>query len=54
MNKKTWKFGETKTDRQGRTIYFVGYANDTDPKGNQIELWEPEVQFLNRKLDQQI
>ena len=35
-------------DRQGRTIYFIEYANQTDSKGNQIELWEPEDIFLAR------
>ena len=52
LNKKAWLFGDTKTDRKGRAIYFVGYSTETDAKGNLIELWEPEVKFLNRKLDQ--
>ena len=29
-------------------IYFIEYANQTDSKGNQIELWEPEDIFLAR------
>jgi hypothetical protein len=52
LNKKAWLFGDTKADRKGRAIYFVGYSTETDAKGNPIELWEPEVKFLNRKLDQ--
>ena len=52
LNKKAWLFGDIKTDRKGRAIYFVGYSTETDAKGNQIELWEPEVKFLNRKLDE--
>ena len=44
----TWSYGDTKLDRQGRTIYFIEYANQTDSKGNQIELWEPEDIFLAR------
>ena len=52
LNKKAWLFGDIKTDRKGRAIYFVGYSTETDAKGNQIELWEPEVKFLTRKLDQ--
>jgi hypothetical protein len=54
LHKKAWSFGDTKTDRKGKAIYFIGYSSETDAKGNQIELWEPEVKFLNRKLDQQI
>lgn len=52
LNKKAWLFGDTKADRKGRAIYFVGYSTETDAKGNPIELWEPEVKFLNRKLDE--
>ena len=36
-------------DRQGRTIYFIEYANQKDQKGNEIELWEPEDIFLARE-----
>jgi hypothetical protein len=50
--KKAWSFGDTKTDRKGRAIYFIGYSSETDAKGNQIEFWEPEAKFLTRKLDQ--
>ena len=48
MNTKTWLFGQTKKDRQGRTIYFIEYTNQFDSLGNQIELWEPEDIFLAR------
>ena len=51
LHKKAWSFGDTKTDRKGRAIYFIGYSSETDAKGNQIELWEPEVKFLTRKLN---
>ena len=46
MNNQLWSYGDTKIDRQGRTIYFIEYANQKDKKGNQIELWEPEDIFL--------
>jgi len=48
VNTKTWLFGQTKKDRQGRTIYFIEYTNQFDSLGNQIELWEPEDTFLAR------
>jgi len=48
MSNLIWSYGDTKLDRQGRTIYFIEYANQTDSKGNQIELWEPEDIFLAR------
>ena len=38
LHKKAWLFGDTKTDRKGRAIYFIEYANPKDRKGNQIEL----------------
>ena len=38
MSNQTWSYGDIKMDRQGRTIYFVGYANQKDKEGNQIEL----------------
>ena len=51
MNNQLWSYGDTKIDRQGRTIYFIEYANQKDKKGNQIELWEPEDIFLARDLN---
>ena len=48
MSNLIWSYGDTKLDRQGRTIYFIEYANQTDSKGNQIEHWEPEDIFLAR------
>ena len=48
MSNLIWSYGDTKLDRQGRTIYFIEYANQTDSKGNQIEFWEPEDIFLAR------
>ena len=45
MSNLIWSYGDTKLDRQGRTIYFIEYVNQTDSKGNQIELWEPEDIF---------
>ena len=49
MSNQTWSYGDIKMDRQGRTIYFVAYANQKDKEGNQIELWEPEDIFLARE-----
>jgi len=46
--KKDWLYGDSKKDRQGRLIYFIGYSEDTNSKGDSIELWEPEDIFLNR------
>ena len=51
MSNQTWSYGDIKMDRQGRAIYFVGYANQKDKAGNQIELWEPEDIFLARNLN---
>ena len=51
MNNQHWSYGDTKIDRQGRTIYFIEYVNQKDKKGNQIELWEPEDIFLARDLN---
>ena len=48
MSSLIWSYGDTKLDRQGRTIYFIEYANQTDSNGNQIELWEPEDIFFAR------
>ena len=30
MNNQHWSYGDTKIDRQGRTIYFIEYANQKD------------------------
>ena len=49
MSNQIWSYGDTKIDRQGKTIYFIGYTNQQDKKGNQIELWEPEDIFLARE-----
>ena len=32
MSNLIWSYGDTKLDRQGRTIYFIEYANQTDSK----------------------
>jgi hypothetical protein len=48
MSNLIWSYGDTKLDRYGRTIYFIEYTIQTDRKGNQIELWEPEDIFLAR------
>jgi hypothetical protein len=45
--KKDWLYGDSKKDRQGRLIYFIGYSENTNSKGDSIELWEPEDIFLN-------
>tara|TARA_B100001093_G_scaffold151575_1_gene144310 strand:+ start:982 stop:1113 length:132 start_codon:yes stop_codon:yes gene_type:complete len=42
MPEKVYKIGETKKDRQGRTIYFEGYSSEVSKKGKPIELWKPE------------
>ena len=42
MKNKISKIGETKKDRQGRTIYFKGYSDEVSKKGAPIELWDPE------------
>tara|TARA_B100000768_G_C11183098_1_gene333837 strand:+ start:184 stop:345 length:162 start_codon:yes stop_codon:yes gene_type:complete len=47
-SKYTWMYGDSKKDRKGRIIYFIGYSDVRDMKGNQIELWEPEIKFLER------
>ena len=31
--KKDWLYGDSKKDRQGRLIYFIGYSEDTNSKG---------------------
>ena len=47
-NQSIWTFGDSKKDRKGRTIYFIGYSNETDSNGYSIELWEPEIEYLKR------
>ena len=39
--KKVWSVGDSKKDKQGRLIYFVGYSKDLDGKGRPFELWQP-------------
>jgi hypothetical protein len=43
-------YGDTKQDRNGRIIYFVGYTKECDKKGNLIELWEPDQVFKRRAI----
>ncbi|MDA8867805.1 hypothetical protein N9I96_00750 [Gammaproteobacteria bacterium] len=45
--KKVWSKGDSKKDSKGRLIYFIGYSNDLDAKGNSFELWQPEP-ILNK------
>ena len=42
MKNKILKIGETKRDRQVRTIYFKGYSDEVSKKGAPIELWDSE------------
>ncbi|MDA9220977.1 hypothetical protein OAI17_05805 [Gammaproteobacteria bacterium] len=48
--KKVWSIGDSKKDRKGRLIYFIGYSRDLDAKGNPFELWQLEP-ILNKPLD---
>ena len=48
---KIWTFGDSKLDRQGRTIFFVGYSKETNLKNELIELWEPESIFKSRSKE---
>lgn len=45
---KIWTFGDSKLDRQGRVIFFVGYSKEANLKNELIELWEPESIFKSR------
>lgn len=45
-------YGNSKKDRKGRTIIFVGYSATLSMKGDQIELWEPEDLFIKRRLNE--
>ena len=48
MNKKKiWNFGDSKIDRKGRQIFFIGYSEETNSKSEPIELWESEKNFIN-------
>ena len=52
MNKNNiWKFGDSKLDRQGSLIFFVGYSEETNLKNELIELWEPENIFKSRNKE---
>tara|TARA_B100001057_G_C22444550_1_gene792552 strand:+ start:483 stop:647 length:165 start_codon:yes stop_codon:yes gene_type:complete len=52
MNKNNLlSFGDSKLDRQGRLIFFVGYSKETNLKNKLIELWEPENVFKSRRKD---
>lgn len=44
--KRDWSYGDTKIDKKGRIIYFVGYSTEISKAGNLIELWEPESAYL--------
>ena len=46
--KKGWSYGDTKKDKKGRIIYFVGYSSETSKSGDLIELWEPKSEYLKR------
>tara|TARA_X000001036_G_scaffold328609_1_gene307245 strand:- start:1432 stop:1596 length:165 start_codon:yes stop_codon:yes gene_type:complete len=48
---KIWTFGDSKLDRQGRLIFFVGYSEETNLKNELIELWEPENIFKSRNKE---
>ncbi|MDA8908365.1 hypothetical protein N9Q90_04440 [Gammaproteobacteria bacterium] len=48
--KKVWSIGDSKKDRKGRLIYFIGYSRDLDAKGNPFELWQLKP-ILNKPLD---
>ena len=48
--KKIWSIGDSKKDRKGKLIYFIGYSKELDNKGNPFELWQPEP-TLNKSSD---
>ncbi|MDG1203293.1 MAG: hypothetical protein P8N65_05470 [SAR86 cluster bacterium] len=49
MAKKTdWAYGDTKLDRNGRVIYFVGYSSKLTKSGDRIELWVPMDLFVKK------
>ena len=47
-HKISWSYGDSKKDRKGRSIFFVGYSNALSMSGDQFELWEPEDIFIKR------
>lgn len=46
--KRDWSYGDTKIDRKGRVIYFVGYSLELTKSGNPIELWVPKDIFCKK------
>ena len=44
--KRHWSYGDTKIDRKGRVIYFVGYSSELTKSGYPIELWVPKDIFV--------
>ena len=51
-DKIIWSYGDSKKDRKGRSIIFVGYSAALSFKGDKIELWEPESIFIKRGLNE--
>ena len=51
-NKIVWSYGDSKKDRKGRPIFFVGYSSSLSDNGDRIELWEPENIFIKRGLNE--
>ena len=47
-DKIVWSYGDSKKDRKGKSIFFVGYSNALSMSGDQFELWEPEDIFIKR------
>ena len=46
VKKKNWSYGDAKEDRKGKVIYFVGYSTELSKKGNPIEMWVQENEYL--------
>ena len=46
VKKKNWSYGDTKKDRKGKVIYFVGYSTELSKKGHPIEMWVQENEYL--------
>jgi hypothetical protein len=46
--KRDWSYGDTKIDRKGTVIYFVGYSLELTKSGNPIELWVPKDIFVKK------
>ena len=51
-DKIVWSYGDSKKDRKGRSIIFVGYSAALSFKGDKIELWEPKSIFIKRGLNE--